>query len=1010
LPIVINQREPCGQIFYTENAMKLKNLKIGVQLNLGFAAVLLFVFVLGLVSFLQSEKIHLQSEEMYNHPLKVRRAIGTFHADLLGIRLNMKDMFPGSDEKEIAFFLSQIETQNTDAFEQIDLIYASYLGPRMDVDSLKKEFILYNAVREETFRLLRAGKTKEVASRLKNTGIGGKQADKVLAALQKIDDFATHKGDELFGNSEELSSLLNRQLVLLVVVILLLVGLINYFLLKGIREPTLQLTAATQRFQSGDMTARSLYDSQNEFGELSASFNMLAGNIQSDMQLNEKVVSLSGLMLSKYEAKEFFRETIHALALHTGSQIAAIYLLSGDKKTFDHFESTGLGNNARQSFDAGSFDGEFGSALSSGKIQHIRDIPVDTRFVFQTVSSMFIPREIITIPILTNSSVVAIISLASVNTYNNQTLQLIFKIFDTLNARVEGILAYHKMNEFSKKLEAQNRELATQKEELSSQSAELTRQNTELEMQKKQLEESGRLKTNFLSNMSHELRTPLNSVIALSGVLSRRLAQKIPGEEYNYLEVIERNGRHLLALINDILDISRIESGHEEIGITTFDFIGLISEAVIMIHPLAEQKNIELIQTGIEAKIQVTSDAAKCSHILYNLIGNAVKFTEKGKVEVSAMVNGNDFSIKISDTGIGISEKHLPHIFEEFRQADGSASRKFGGTGLGLAIARKYANMLGGTISVKSTPGKGSEFELTLPLSYAAEKRIDPGETATRLNHPLSRMVSEPLPGSSAKTILLVDDSEPAIIQLSDFLEDSGYRILIARDGAGALGIIAQTIPDAMILDLMMPGINGFEVLQTLRNAEPTALIPVLVLSARHITSSELRFLKRNNVHELIQKGDVNRKELLTAVAAMVNPPHAKTIKSGPGPQKIDVKPLVLVVEDNPDNMLTVKALLADDFIVLEAVDGKEGLEMARENKPDFILMDIALPGMDGIEAYKAISGDSELEHIPVIALTASAMTSDREAILAYGFDGYIPKPIDESVFFRTINQTLYGK
>jgi signal transduction histidine kinase/CheY-like chemotaxis protein/HAMP domain-containing protein len=996
--------------------MNMKNLSIGTQLKLGFATMLLFVVVLGAISYQQSDKIHQQTETMYNHPVLVRRAIGLMHSDLLSIRLNMKDLFLGSDEKEIARSLNQIETQKANAFEQIDHIYTSYLGPPADVDSLKQAFILYNSVREETLRLFRAGKTQEAASRTKHTGIGGKQSDKVLASLQKIDDFARLKGDTLYANSIKLNNTLHSQLILIIAVILILSFIINFLLLRSIRKPLTELTEATQHFHSGDMDIRCAYESKNEIGELSASFNTLAEGIQATMSLNEKVVSLARMLLSKYEVKEFFQETINALATHTGSQIAAVYLLSDDKKTFEHFESIGVDDNARQSFAVDRFEGEFGAVLSQSKIQHIKNIPQDTRFVFHTVSGKFIPHEIITIPILTNNEVVAIISLASISRYSEQAIQLIDSIFVTLSARVEGIIAYHKMRKFSEKLEYQNRELEAQKTEMASQSAELTEQNTELEMQKKQLSEANQLKTNFLSNMSHELRTPLNSVIALSGVLNRRLASQIPAEEYSYLEIIERNGKNLLTLINDILDISRIEAGHEEIEISKFDVNSLISEIISTMNVQAKQKNIELIQTEINpdlylsnAALFLNSDMVKCRHILQNLVSNAVKFTEKGKVEVNAQEVDNKIEITVSDTGIGISESNLPHVFDEFRQADSSTSRKFGGTGLGLAIAKKYANLLGGTISVRSFYGEGSEFTLTLPIESAGGIEVSEAKAEVTSRFSAGQANLNPVPNSQNKTVLLVEDSEPAIIQLKDILEESGYNILVAHDGAEALGIIAQTIPDAMILDLMMPGIDGFDVLKTLREAEPTAHIPVLILTAKHITKEELKFLKRNNVHQLIQKGDVNRIELLGAVVAMVEPGVPEPRQPKREIQPITGNPLVLVVEDNPDNMITVKALLDGNYTILEAINGIEAVKMAGMHKPDLILMDIALPEMDGIEAYKAIRKNAHLQHTAIIALTASAMTTDRESILAYGFDAYIAKPIDQKAFFITINEVLYG-
>lgn len=316
---------------------------------------------------------------------------------------------------------------------------------------------------------------------------------------------------------------------------------------------------------------------------------------------------------------------------------------------------------------------------------------------------------------------------------------------------------------------------------------------------------------------------------------------------------------------------------------------------------------------------------------------------------------------------------------------------------------------MGGTITVKSTLEKGSEFTLTLPVQYSAEKRIMDTEIYAPSKYALP---SPPLNVSttSTKTILIVEDSEPAIIQMKDILEESDYNILVANNGLKALEIIEQTLPDAIILDLMMPDVDGYEVLKTIRESELTARIPVLILTAKHITKEELSFLKRNNIHELIQKGDVNREELLKSVKTMVMPETSAKEKHGPELQNIVGKPSVLVVEDNPDNMLTVKALLDDDYIVIEANDGNKCIEMAKMHKPNLILMDIALPNLDGIEAFKIIRNDVHLQHIPVIALTASAMTSDREIILSYGFEAYIPKPIDQKVFFKTINETLYGK
>ena len=974
----------------------------------GFAVMFVIVIALGFISYRQTTRIHQQSEILYTHPLQVRKALGNLNVDILSMRLGTRDLMLAINDKEKQDALQSIELSADDAEQQFSNITSSYLGPKTDVVEAHRAFIKWNTARQVNLKFALEEQDAKIKESVSSNGTVGIFREQMLSRIKAIDVFATRKGDTLFENSNKLRDSLNLQMVFIILGILILMLCVSYILIRNIRNPIRELTDVAKKFQDGDMNARSEISAKNELGELSESFNSMVESIQINNELSQQATELSQIMLLEEEPHKFFKSVLPVLASLTNSQMAAVYLLSENKKQFEHFESFGMSDNSKVTFDVDNLEGEFGAVLTTRKIHMVKRIPKDTRFLFHTVSGKIVPREIISIPIVSGTEIVAIISLASIRTYSKNSALLIKNILDTLTARLEGVLAYQKMQVFTKQLEHQNGELEAQKTEMAAQSSELMEQNRELEMQKIQLSEASQLKTTFLSNMSHELRTPLNSVIALSGVLNRRLADKIPADEYSYLEVIERNGKHLLSLINDILDISRIESGKEEIEISKFSSGNLISEVVGMIHPQAVQKKIELFQKSGDNDLILQGDVDKCRHIIQNLVANAVKFTEKGEVEISSIQQENTVVITVRDTGIGISEENLSHIFDEFRQADSGTSRKFGGTGLGLSIAKKYANLLGGTITVKSLLGEGSVFTLTLPLKYAAENKItETWSDSIKFNPALPAV---PRNTDSQKTILLVDDSEPAIIQLKDFMEECGYTILVAHDGPEALEIISRIIPDAMILDLMMPGMDGFEVLQTIRNAEPTSAIPVLILTAKQITKEDLRLLKRNNVHQLIQKGDVNRAELLSSVASLVFTEKPEVVKPDLDIQNIEGKPVILIVEDNSDNMITVKAILDDNYTVLEAEDGAQGIVMAKKHIPHLILMDIALPGVDGIEAFKIIRNIGQLSHIPIVALTASAMTSDRETILANGFDGYIAKPIDEKVFFNTINRVLYGK
>lgn len=985
--------------------MKTKDFTIHTKLRIGFGLLFLFVVVLGTTAYLQVKIMWQETKGLYEHPLHVRRALGDLRADIFAMQGAMKGLVLVDSESERLHVIQQIDTWEANAHQQFGIIYDRYLGPRKDVDHAYESFTQWKALREGAVRLLLAGTTLETSNIAKSMRLSDAHILNLLKEIQDISDFALARGDKFFQDAELHKNDMVMRLWILMGAILLSSWAISYILLKGIRVPLEELTSVTKRFSQGYLDARCQYVSPNEFGVLAALFNNLAEVIQAEMQSRESVAKLADVMLREEDLPSFCHVLLQCLIDHTDSRVAAVYIPNKEKTHFEHFQSIGLSEDRRTSFSALAYEGEFGAALATRRIQHITEIPADTRLIFSTVTGDFNPREIMTIPILSNDDVLAVISLASLRSYTASTIRLINDIWGVLNARMNGVLAYRKIREFSERLEKQNCELEQQSRELAVQKDELLEQNIELEMQKRQLDESSRLKSVFLSNMSHELRTPLNSVIALSGVLSRRLQGVIATEEYSYLDVIERNGRLLLALINDILDLSRIEAGREEINLSRFSLRELVNEVVTMIEPQAREKNIALLnQVGSESP-HLTSDYSKCRHILQNIVGNAVKFTSEGKVEISAREGDHGVLITVADTGIGIAEEQQAHVFDEFRQADEGTSRRFGGTGLGLSIARKYSKMLGGNIALASTPGKGSTFTVTLPLEMVLPPS---GEQATP---PLPRIEpvdsNEPssLQAANDRVILVVEDSEPAVIQIRDILTEEGYRVQVARNGNEALEQIEKAVPDAVILDLMMPEVDGFQVLRTIRGAEKTARLPVLILTAKHITKDDLKFLRGNHIHQLVQKGDIGKKELLTSVKKMVLPSPEKPIRMVSAG-----KPLILVVEDNPDNMKTVKAMLQDSCSLIEAADGQTGVQLARMHKPDLILLDISLPVLDGFKVLDAIRKEELLRHIPIIALTARAMKGDREEIMNHGFDGYITKPIDEGSLKKTIEEIIHAR
>lgn len=991
--------------------MKLSNLKISAQLYIGFGIILAFMFFLGWLLWRDNNKIADQAVQMYNQSFFVQKAVSALGKDVLRYRVENRLHLLTLPKDEQQEAMLKLENLMDDADQQFTVLYDHYGGPKKDIDEIHQSFLVWQGLENKIWKETHGNNA--LFPHIDIHGDLGKARAELSMLLNRLDASTQQNAQQILLKINELNRSLIRQSIFAFLFILIISFLIVFIISRNILHPLRTIRDAAVRFREGDLTARSAYVSTNAFGVLSDSFNELANTIETELTLNEHVAQLAGVMLSEEDAHRFSHALIDAFIKHTEAIMGAVFLLNEEKTQFEPFESIGMNKEAYRSFSALHNEGEFGVALSTKKMQHIKNIPKDSVMKFSTVSGDFVPREIITIPIIVKNEIVAMLSLASLRSFSEESWRLLESVLLTLNARMEGILAYRKMIVIANQLEIQNVELETQKRELAAQASELTEQNMELTMQKKQLDEANKMKNSFLSSMSHELRTPLNSVIALSNVLSRRLAGKISDDEYSYIGVIERNGKQLLELINDILDLSRIEAGKEEVNLSSFHINDLISELVEELMPQAKQKKIKLIFSPDKTLPEVTNDYVKCRHILQNIIANAIKFTEKGKVEI--LLSGDESSVQVNvmDTGIGIKEDFIPHLFDEFRQADGSTSRKFGGTGLGLAIAKKYADMIGASISVSSKEGEGSVFSVYLPVKATSilEESASHVESSSVVSNAPMPEVSKVDP--STKTILIVEDTEAIAIQLNDILQAEGYHILLARNGQEAIEQVYAKKPDAMILDLMMPEVDGFEVLRRIRSENFSERLPVIILTAKYVSSDELAFLKHNSIFQLIRKGDINKMQLLETVYQSMMPQiELKKEQPKHEPPKqlqipINEKPTVLIVEDNPDNRLTIKVLLSDRYSVLEAEDGIQGVTMAKLHHPELILMDIALPGLNGLDAMHQLREDASTQHIPIVAVSASAMKGDRETFLSQGFDDYISKPIDSTILEETIQKWI---
>ncbi|MEW6220551.1 MAG: response regulator [Thermodesulfobacteriota bacterium] len=657
------------------------------------------------------------------------------------------------------------------------------------------------------------------------------------------------------------------------------------------------------------------------------------------------------------------------------------------------------------------------------------------------------PTSIACLPIQTGDRFVGVLELAGLRPFaehqgflEDVTRQLGIAMHNALMRRktedqaVELAAQNERLESQNEELRAQSEELIAQSEEIQSQAEELTAQRDALEKKTLEADEANRMKSVFLSNMSHELRTPLNAILGLTRLMMDGMAGAVGSQQAQYLEIILRNGNSLLELINDILDLSRIETGREEVRFAPVNLPEFLEAMAGNIRALAERQGLAFVlRVGADVTSMV-SDERKLGQILTNLMGNAIKFTEQGTVTLEVRLADREgcaeIQFVVEDTGIGIAPEHLAIIFEPFRQIDGSASRKYSGSGLGLSICKRLTTLLGGELAVQSTLGQGSRFTLALPRDRRGKNRLSDPEWQARLRsmlHPDSRLVypqvtfPAPAPGESAGVaesagepslghILLVDDDMIAIRELGAQLREASYRVSFALDGSTGLRLLEQHHPDLVLLDLVMPVMDGHAFLREVRQLPAVARTPVVILSALDLDPEAVRHLP-DNVRGVLAKGSIRREDLLDKVRLALSQPAPASSPRPRPPGEGRPRPhgrQILIAEDNPDNLFLLEEILrANGYEIRRAANGQEAVAMAVRQAPDLVLMDIQMPDMDGLEAVQAFRNHPALADIPIIALTARAMKGDREEFLASGCDDYLAKPVATDILLAAIHRWL---
>ena len=768
--------------------------------------------------------------------------------------------------------------------------------------------------------------------------------------------------------------------------------------------------------------------------------------IEQQSWLRSGQAELSDIMRGEQDMVTLSKNIITYLSKHLGVQLGALYLASGDheERTFRLSGSYAYlarkGN--RNSFKLG--EGLVGQAAVEQECILYSHVPDD----YVSISSGLgetVPHYIFIAPFVYEGETTGVIELGTVREFSHVQMDFVNQALENIAVAFNSVQSRRKMKELldatqqqAKELQQQQEELRQsneelenhtqallqseqklqqQQEELRQSNEELEHQARTLELQKSEMQEkndaleeaqrlieekardlelSSRYKSEFLANMSHELRTPLNSLLILSNLLKENKEGNLNEKQVEFAQMINKSGTELLGLINEVLDLSKVEAGKMELNLEEMSLHGLASYIKQHFTHVAEEKGLSLtINLSQELPETASTDRQRVEQIIKNFLSNAFKFTKEGGISVniarpeegvkfshSALIPHNTIGISVSDSGVGIPEDKQRLIFEAFQQADGSTSRKYGGTGLGLSISREFARLLGGEVQLRSKVGKGSTFTLYIPERYASETTGEPESTSAAAASDASSekgfTSAEPLtyqhdsveqirddrldciPGH--KTILIIEDDPDFAKILFELAREHGFNGLIAGDGAAGLQLAYQYLPCAITLDLGLPGIDGQTVLEKLHTNPETQHIPVHIISAQDRSLNLEEFHGGDFLMKPVSTEDLNA--LFTGLEQKI-----------PG----RVKRVLIIEDDSVARKSQAELLKSDTVDIVTASSGQEALQLLQETSVDCLVVDLGLEDMSGLELLAQIKQHRDLAELPVVVYTGRDVTKDEQ-------------------------------
>jgi len=791
------------------------------------------------------------------------------------------------------------------------------------------------------------------------------------------------------------------------------------------------ISGIAAQITQGNFKVRVKDSTTDSLGNVGESLNNMAAELDRSFQaLSDKewlqtgIAGLADIMLGEKPMRQLAKDIVSYVSEYTGSQAGVMYVQDNDELAAIAGFSY-VPDKKRERLQIG--EGLVGQAVESDKVLELKTDSSDNISISYALGEMK-PKHIVAVP-LKETAVEGALEVATSNSFtplqieflqaiaNNIAIALkstqsrakVQELLEETQSQAEELKAQHtelegmnaeleaqteKLQASEEELKVQQEELQQTNEELAERSVLLEERNTEIQKKSEDLERTTRYKSEFLANMSHELRTPLNSILLLSRLLSENTESNMSEEQIEFSKVINSSGNGLLGLIDEILDLSKIEAGKMDLEFADVSVNEITSSMHSLFSEVAKEKGISFVLEAADAPVVIRTDKMRLEQILKNLISNAIKFTEKGSVTLSIVKDsGKQVTFAVKDTGIGIARDKQMLIFEAFQQADGSTKRKYGGTGLGLSISRELAKLLRGELKLESVVGQGSEFTLTIPISASSgavvskeDMRQEEVASADEIPQPKSvEYISPSIPDDVAddreaikdgdKTILIVEDDTNFAMSLLEFTRKRGYKGIVTVRGDHALNLAMLYKPVGILLDIQLPVKSGWEVMEELKANSQTRPIPVHIMSSHKLRQESLlkgaiNFLDKPVAYEQIP-------EVFRRIEKIVNRDAQK----------------VLIIEDNPKHAKALAFFLESHSINSEIKsDIADSVDALQKSDVHCVILDMGIPDKHSYEILENVKKNKGFENLPVIVFTGKSLSLKEEVKIKHYADSIIVK------------------